>query len=124
MAWAGKADTIEAMAADKHKHCDNCGYDLTGLAVVGDCPECGYEYGSWADAGVKHPRPRQPVRPSWIARHARSVLLVMAAMPVLFCSRLLSWGTENDYVWHAGLALAFLILLGAAISYLFERAEW
>lgn len=112
------------MASEKHEHCANCGYDLTGLPVVGDCPECGYEYGSWADAGVKHPRPKKPLRPSWVARHARSILLVMASAPVLFFARVLWWMTGNDYVWRAGLALGFVIVLGAAISYLFERAEW
>ena len=128
LAGASRADRIKAMSAQKPDYCGKCGYELTGLPSVGNCPECGQAYRSrsaadaddrdaWRAAG-------STVKRSWIARHARSVLLVVAAVPVLLCSGLLSVVVSNNqYVLVTGSLLTFLILLGAVISYFFERLE-
>jgi len=44
--WLGKAVVREAKAAERlgWKRCWNCGYDLTGVAADGLCPECGKPY--------------------------------------------------------------------------------
>ena len=124
MAGDCRGDRIKVMGAEQPDYCGKCGYDLTGLPSVGDCPECGQTYSSWSDAGGgRHGADRSARRP-WIVRHARSLLLLVAALPVLCCAGLLSFvAGSSQYVLIAGSVLTFLLLLGAAISYVFERLE-
>lgn len=116
------------MSADEPNHCGKCDYELTGLALVGNCPECGQAYSLWS-AKDGHANANQFVsgtadRRLWLVRHTRSGLLAIAAVLVLFCSGLIFYmANQNRYVLAAGVLLTFLMLLGAVISYLFERSD-
>lgn len=123
MACAGKGDTIRAMDGDEPAYCANCEYDLTGLPAVGNCPECGCEYSLWPDSDRPRPLASRTRKPPWILRHSRSILLVLATLPVLFCSGVLSLTTNNQYVWAVGALLSFLMAVGAVVYYFFEKVE-
>ena len=112
------------MTVQRPDNCEHCGYDLTGLPDLGRCPECGQSYSSWADAGRGGPRHADQPPPTWWARHHLSLRLFLSAPIVLLGTGCLSVLTTTDqYVLAVGGALGFLLLLGAVISYLFERLE-
>ncbi len=110
------------MSDEETEYCPNCNYDLTGLPVVGDCPECGTQYSSWSESEGSRSVPVPTEKQPWLARHARSILLVIAAVPVLACSGVLSFIVKNDYVMGVGLLLCFLMVLAAVIAYFYEDA--
>ena len=56
-------------------------------------------------------------------RHARSILLFLATLPVLLCSGVLSMVTDNEYVWAVGALLSFLMAVGAVVYYFFDNVE-
>ena len=56
-------------------------------------------------------------------RHARSILLFLATLPVLFCLGVLSFVTGNEYVWAVGALLSFLMAVGAVVCYFFDNVE-
>jgi len=104
--------------------CAGCGYDLSGLRVAGQCPECGKAFdkvkgegvaGGGANAGEKYRRGDR------LAARLRTIFLGLAALLVMACGGLLSLGLEN---WPSVLAVAGLValvlLMGAVTSYLYE----
>ena len=98
--------------------CGQCGYELSGIAARGLCPECGQAYD--VDTGQGTSARRQP----WGVRHARTIGLVGLAFLITVCSGLASLIAGNPLaVLLTGLLFAGLVAAGALLSYLSEQAE-
>jgi hypothetical protein len=112
------------MATEKPDYCGHCGYDLTGLRAVSDCPECGQPYSTWVDSNDQTRKVAVHTQERWIYRHARSLKLASVAMAFMCCGGMLSLltGPTNQVVLVAAL-LACMIFLSTLISFLFERLE-
>jgi len=101
--------------------CGQCGYELTGLPDLGECPECGSEYDVGRNIGLR--TSANATKPkSWFARHVRTILIAVAGICVLMCAGLLSPAAQNpSKVWATAMVVLTLIGIAAALSYLGER---
>lgn len=102
----------------QHPTCAQCGYELSGIAAAGRCPECGraYDLGSGRGTTAR----RQP----WLVRHIRTVSLVGLAVVILGCSGLLSLVGRNAVsLVLCGLLFAGVTLAVAVLSYLSEKDD-
>ena len=84
--------------------CHHCGYELTGLADRGHCPECGKPYD-------KHSvyRGQQATEPPFM-RHMRWAGLAAFALMVLMCGGFLSFKSG----WSVGVIGLTLVVAGVA----------
>jgi len=102
----------------EHPTCGKCGYELSGLAQRGHCPECGRAYDLYTGEGTS--ARRIPA----MARHAKSVALCAVGGVVLMCSGIGSiWASHKAALLLTGLAVAGVAGLFAGVAYLQERAE-
>lgn len=98
--------------------CAHCGYELSGLAAAGRCPECGRGYN--LETGQGTTARRQP----WLVRHIRTLSLLGLAVVILGCSGLLSLVGRNAVsLVLCGLLFAGVTLAAAVLSYLSEKED-
>jgi len=105
--------------------CSKCGYDLTGLTVVGRCPECGQRYHTRTGEGVfRSGDVRQ--RTERRMRHLRTILLGAATLMVMVLTGIAA-GLANSLAKNPGPVLiigglvGLILIMGTLISYLGER---
>lgn len=108
-----------------HGHCGKCGYDLTGLAIVGRCPECGNEYDGHTRAGMaSHAAQRQAKLDRVLAR-VRTVCLLGVALMAMMCAGVVTftgWG-DPARAFSVGLLIALFFGLAAVVSFMYEKPE-
>jgi len=113
------------MQVVREGNCGKCGYDLTGLALVGCCPECGNAYDGNTRAGfASHAAQKQAKLDRVIARLRTGCLLGLGAM-ALSCAGVASftgWG-DAARAFAVGLVFALFFGLAAVVSYLYEKPE-
>jgi hypothetical protein len=95
--------------------CAKCGYDLTGLARLGTCPECGQTYDAERGVGLERPGLAAHQRGErWVRRLTTWGLALLAVM-VLGCAAVIQLFSTNlarpETLWAlAGITAAVLIL--------------
>ena len=75
-----RSPTMTAIALEPGRRCVGCGYDLSGLLVGGNCPECGAVILSMAPRADFEAYKRMP---RWYLRSLGAVLTAMAILPLL-----------------------------------------
>ena len=78
------------------KSCERCGYDLTGLAYEGRCPECGSYFDAWSGEGVADGARDKLRRNDWVIRLFQMLGLLFLAVLILAIGALYSW-KSNSY---------------------------
>lgn len=100
------------------EQCHKCGYELTGLASRGTCPECGEGYDTQSQyrttQGSQH----------FISRHAAPIGLGMVAVLILICGGALSLVASNSVsLILVTLAVAGLPAFGAFVYWWSDRVD-
>ncbi|HEX7009577.1 MAG TPA: hypothetical protein VF184_06315 [Phycisphaeraceae bacterium] len=110
------------MHAAEPRPCPRCGYDLTGLARRGRCPECGQFY------DLAYLPTRSPDNESFsrrsdrIAARLRTIALALLTLFALICGGLLSAYIPNrDRAIAYTAIFVFLGLLATLTSYFYEK---
>lgn len=118
---SGEADVFTGFPPSGITLCPRCDYELTGLPIVGACPECGLRYD--AESQVWEKRRQMGVFPSWPlfkkASFQTAILTIATFMPK-FC--------VDGYVWISGYQTLFQVcsytLVGLAVVFGLESAFW
>lgn len=96
--------------------CGKCGYELSGIAERGACPECGQQYDLDTGKGT-HARTRP-----FVTRYIKTLSLVSLAGLIVLCSGGVTLFARNPLaIVFLGLVFAGVALIGAVASYLSER---
>jgi len=97
--------------------CPICGYELTGLAAKGTCPECGRYY------DLNRPSTFLRQGPAWM-RYGKSIFLGLVALGIVIVGLPLSFYAKSHF---GGLMLtliiAFVPAFGAFSYWWAERKE-
>lgn len=111
------------MPAVSNERCDRCGYDLTGLGLVGQCPECGRRYDVLRREGVRDAASSVNHRQQTLAR-IRTIVLgaITAAILVGGAVAALLVPNPGGAIWM-GILLGLLMAMATATSYLYEKPE-
>ena len=102
MEWKGWG--LCGYALGMNQACHQCGYELTGLADRGSCPECGEAYD--VHSVYRAHQQREPA----ILRHLKWLMLASFTLMVLICGGVLSINAERP--WGA----VALTLIVASVS--------
>ncbi len=105
--------------------CGECGYDLTGLALVGRCPECGNEYDGHTRAGFgSHTAHRQARLDRRLAR-VRTISLALIGLTAMMCAGVASFTNLGDTKRAFAVGTVFAVFFGfaALVSYVYEKPE-
>lgn len=107
----------------KEGTCARCGYDLTGLAMVGHCPECGHEYDGHTRAGFASHAALRQARLDRIVARVRTVCLAACGAMALMCAGAVPLAGFGDKTraFAVGLIVASFFGLAALVSYLYEK---
>jgi len=98
--------------------CGKCGYELSGIAERGRCPECGTVYNLGTGEGTT-----ERCKP-WIVKYARTVGIGAFAGFIFLCSGGLAIiATNKIAVLLIGMMFGAVAVLAAAASYMTEREE-
>ena len=108
----------------KELACDDCGYDLTGLADQGNCPECGAYFNLRAGTGLRSGQAARMQRTDRLLARARTIGLLLAAAATIGCGGLaiLIAQNPNQPLTIAGI-VAGMLLLAAVTSFLYEKPD-
>ena len=109
------------------RHCEKCGYDLTGISSRGTCPECGSFYDVLTGKGlVGTSRTSQSVeRGHRIMARIRTICLGLATLSILGCGGALWWvnrklpDAERPFV--IACVIGLVVAMATATSYLYEK---
>ncbi len=104
--------------------CSGCGYELTGLAVRGYCPECGQEYDASSGIGLTSHFSARHARGAFIVARIRTIVLALVAVAIFGLGVLASVMMQNAVrpLVIASL-IAGVVALAAVASFLYERDE-
>lgn len=104
-----------------NEHCGKCGYDLTGLRALGECPECGEAYDTRTGQGLRRGA-HSPHATDWKLHRLRTVALAAAAVGVLALGGLAALVIDRPMtaVWLS-VSIACVVVLAAVTSYLYEH---
>lgn len=113
------------MQVVREGHCGKCGYDLTGLAIVGRCPECGNDYDGHTRAGFASHAAQKQAKLDRILARVRTVCLAGLGAIALMCAGVVSfagWGDKGRAL-AVGLLFALFFGLAAVVSFMYEKPE-
>ncbi len=101
--------------------CGRCGYELTGLADLGKCPECGNNYDVGRNIGLRTSANAQKPK-AWPLKHLRTIVIALCGACVIMCAGLLSLVAKSpSKVWASATVVLAVIAVATAVSYLSER---
>ncbi|MFI4861886.1 MAG: hypothetical protein ACIAXF_14540 [Phycisphaerales bacterium JB063] len=100
----------------KMRKCGGCGYDLMGISVRGQCPECGRSYdvatGRGTDARARH----------WAELYFRTIVCGVLMALVMLCSGLFALAATRPMgVVYGGMSVGAVVLLIGLYSYMIDR---
>jgi len=102
--------------------CVKCGYDLTGLAERGRCPECGRPFDRTTGEGIRGAEPPK-IRGLRMIRRVRTLVLASSAGGVMVVAVVVAWRWPS-HAWgivEFGGFIAGMVLLGAVTSFVYEK---
>ena len=102
--------------------CKQCGYELTGLADRGKCPECGHAYCISRRQGIVLPDTPEERGSRLLGRFKMIGLAAVGAVFILigFCVTVL--GGNKYAIWTGGFVGAMFLLFAVA-SYVDEKRQ-
>ena len=105
-------------------HCDRCGYDLGGLAMVGSCPECGREYDWHSGHGFAERGGQRQAKFDRLLKRVRTISLAAVGLSAVLCGGVGSaMSDEPARPLVLGMVFAGFFGLAALVSYLYEKPE-
>ncbi len=113
-------DIITVMAKmEDIPECGHCGYELTGLPDLGECPECGNDVGR--NIGLRtSANARKPK--AWPLKHLRTIFIALAGVCVIMCAGLISLAANSpSKVWASATVVLAVIAVAALLSFFSER---
>ena len=99
------------------EQCSKCGYDLAGLSMRGQCPECGSRYDLHSRMGVGR-GPSSSTRGARLIRQIVAIGLTVLALGVLSLGFYIKYTYQRENAAGVGLIIGIMLLLGAGIAYL------
>ncbi len=104
--------------------CAACGYDLSGLPVRGNCPECGAYFDRVRGTGLSDNRAEQMQRSDRLLRRLRTIFLALGAVAFMGCGGGLALIANEPArpIWVASV-FALVMVLAAVTSYVYEKDE-
>ncbi len=100
--------------------CSKCGYEFTGLPVVGRCPECGQPYNLATKRGVVRP-PDVQIRADRLLRRIRTIFLALLAAMALLCGGVMQKFVPTGRAFGVMSLVAAVMALLALTSYVYEK---
>lgn len=93
-------------------HCEECGYELSGLAEEGACPECGRSFNAWLPFVLRRPVPWLKVafRMCWPAGLTAAIAIALTKLS----PRMPEVGVALPVTFFFWLALAIAVPRGIA----------
>ncbi len=107
------------MAISDNNVCGKCGYDLTGIAMRGRCPECGNMYDRRRGLGIKL-MPTAEQRGDQLMKLIRTIALTLATLVVIALTSVL-YALGFAKVLGIGLVTIVILGLAAVTSYISYR---
>ena len=101
-------------------YCGQCGYELTGLADEGQCPECGNRFNKRSGSGLRgDPNPSR--RSHAFLRYLRTITIACIALCIMFCTGLTYLLKPTEKVIYSGAIMTLVALLGVVTSFVYDR---
>lgn len=107
------------MAIPAPLKCARCGYDLTGLPILGRCPECGDPYNLGTGMGALDVRMDAIRRGEWLVKRFRTLGLAGGAALCLALGA--AFHRFNGKSFWVGLFFAAVLALAAFTSWVYEK---
>ncbi|MFA9479133.1 hypothetical protein ACERK3_12645 [Phycisphaerales bacterium AB-hyl4] len=98
--------------------CSNCGYELTGLGLRGQCPECGQYFDHATHEGVGEPITPTDRTRLWLDKHLRTTTIAVVGGLMLLAILVLMLAANiagpTGFSIFAVLVVAWLLILVAS----------